>query len=95
MPEIRQISPLFHVRDEFTRSSATGGAYSGKRRRGCQSARTGRGKEKRGDGVTPRVRVRKKGSYLFPFFIFPIFPPFFFLAPFFFLGMAAHLPSRR
>jgi len=55
----------------------------------------GRDKEKRGDGVTPRVRVRKKGSYLFPFFIFPIFPPFFFLAPFFFLGMAAHLPSRR
>jgi hypothetical protein len=84
VPEIRQISPLFHVRDEFTRSSAPRGAYCGKEMRVCQ-------KEKRGDGVTPRERVRKKGIYLFPFFIFP---PFLLLAAFFFLGMATHLPSR-
>ena len=51
-----------------------------------------RRQEKRGDGVTPRNPERKKGDYLFPFFIFR---PFFLLATFFFLGMVAHLPTYR
>src|SRR5947208_9471041 len=55
---------------------------------GAHRARGG-GQEKRGDGVTPREPVR--GTYLFPFFIFPPF----FLAAFFFFGMATHLPSRH
>jgi len=76
-------------------SSGRGAPIVAKRGGGVKTAGAVGRQEKRGDGVTPRVRVRKKGAYLFPFFIFPIFPPFFFLAPFFFLGMAAHLPSRR
>src|SRR6266571_6185755 len=66
------------------------GDHCGKERCVCQREEWV-GAKRRGVTASPLAsQFSKKGTYLFPFFIFPPF----FLAAFFFLGMATHLLSR-